>query len=35
MLKNLEVGIDIVQIERFRRLEYTKNKKFYYKIFKK
>ena len=35
MLKNLEVGIDIVQIERFRRLEYTKNKKFYNKIFKK
>jgi len=35
MLDNLEVGIDIVQINRFKQLEYIENKKFYNKIFKK
>ena len=29
------VGVDIVNIERFRKKEYSKNKKFYEKIFSK
>ena len=29
------VGVDIVNIERFRKKEYNKNKKFYEKIFSK
>ena len=35
MLENLDVGIDIVEINRFKQLQYEKNKKFYNKIFKK
>lgn len=35
MLEKLDVGVDIVQINRFKRLPYTKNKKFYKNIFKK
>jgi len=27
------IGIDVINIERFRKKEYTKNKKFYQKIF--
>jgi len=30
-----DIGIDIVKIERFRKKEYNKNKKFYEKIFTK
>ena len=35
MLEKLNVGIDIVEINRFNLLPYTKNKKFYENIFKK
>ena len=33
MMKISNIGIDIVNIERFKRKEYAKNKKFYQKIF--
>lgn len=33
MLKNLEVGIDIVNIGRFKKMPYHTNKQFYKKIF--
>lgn len=33
LLKNLGIGIDIVDIERFRKLPYEENKSFYKKIF--
>ena len=32
-MKNLGIGIDVVSIERFRKLPYKKNKLFYKKIF--
>jgi holo-[acyl-carrier protein] synthase len=35
MIEKLDVGIDIVQINRFKKLPYTQNKKFYKNIFKK
>ena len=35
MLEKLNVGIDIVEINRFKLLPYIKNKKFYQNIFKK
>ena len=35
MLEKLAIGTDIVEINRFRKLPYTKNKKFYNKIFTK
>ena len=35
MLEKLNVGIDIVEINRFKLLSYNKNKKFYENIFKK
>lgn len=35
MLEKLNVGIDIVEINRFKLLPYMKNKKFYHKIFQK
>lgn len=35
MLAKLNVGIDIVEINRFKLLPYIKNKKFYENIFKK
>jgi holo-[acyl-carrier protein] synthase len=35
MIEKLNVGVDIVQISRFKQLPYTKNKKFYQNIFKK
>ena len=35
MLEKFDVGIDIVQISRFKQLPYTENKKFYHNIFKK
>lgn len=35
MIEKLDVGIDIVQINRFKKLPYTQNKKFYENIFKK
>ena len=35
MLEKLNVGIDIVEINRFKLLPYIKNKKFYEKIFNK
>ena len=35
MLEKLSIGIDIVKINRFRKLPYIKNKKFYNKIFTK
>ena len=34
-LENFGVGIDIVEIERFRKKNYKKNKNFYKKIFSK
>jgi holo-[acyl-carrier protein] synthase len=33
VIKNLGVGIDVVDIERFRKLPYKTNKSFYHKIF--
>ena len=33
MMKISNIGIDIINIERFKKKEYTKNKKFYQKIF--
>ena len=33
MMEIFNIGIDIVNIERFKKKEYTKNKKFYQKIF--
>ena len=33
MMKISNIGIDIVNIERFKKKEYAKNKKFYQKIF--
>ncbi|RZD40826.1 MAG: holo-[acyl-carrier-protein] synthase [Thaumarchaeota archaeon] len=35
MLEKLSIGTDIVKINRFRKLPYIKNKKFYNKIFTK
>lgn len=35
MLEKLSIGTDIVEVNRFRKLPYTKNKKFYNKIFTK
>jgi holo-[acyl-carrier protein] synthase len=35
VLEKLSIGIDIVKINRFRKLPYIKNKKFYNKIFTK
>ena len=35
MLEKINVGIDIVEINRFQLLPYAKNKKFYENIFKK
>ena len=35
MIEKLNVGIDIVEINRFKLLPYMTNKKFYEKIFKK
>jgi len=35
VLEKFDVGIDIVQISRFKQLPYTENKKFYHNIFKK
>ena len=34
-LENFGIGIDIVEIERFRKKNYKKNKNFYKKIFSK
>ena len=33
MMEIFNIGIDIVNIERFKKKEYAKNKKFYQKIF--
>ena len=33
MMGIFNIGIDVINIERFRKKEYTKNKKFYQKIF--
>ena len=33
MMEIFNIGIDIINIERFKKKEYTKNKKFYQKIF--
>jgi len=33
MMEIFNIGIDVINIERFRKKEYTKNKKFYQKIF--
>ena len=35
MMEIFNIGIDIVNIERFKKKEYAKNKKFYQKIFSK
>ena len=35
MMEIFNIGIDVINIERFRKKEYTKNKKFYQKIFSK
>lgn len=35
IIDNLNMGIDIVEIERFQKIPYNKNKKFYNKIFNK
>ena len=35
MMGIFNIGIDVINIERFRKKEYTKNKKFYQKIFTK
>ena len=34
-MENSNIGIDIINIERFKKKEYAKNKKFYQKIFSK
>ena len=33
MMEIFNIGIDVINIERFKKKEYTKNKKFYQKIF--
>lgn len=33
LLKNIGVGIDIIEISRFRKIQYESNKSFYKKIF--
>ena len=33
MMEIFNIGIDIINIERFKKKEYAKNKKFYQKIF--
>ena len=33
MMGIFNIGIDVINIERFKKKEYTKNKKFYQKIF--
>ena len=33
MMEISNIGIDVINIERFKKKEYTKNKKFYQKIF--
>mgnify|MGYP000409731222 CR=1 FL=1 len=33
MIEKLSIGIDIVDINRFKKLDYKKNSKFYKKIF--
>jgi len=33
MMEIFNIGVDIVNIERFKKKEYAKNKKFYQKIF--
>jgi holo-[acyl-carrier protein] synthase len=35
MMEIFNIGIDIINIERFKKKEYAKNKKFYQKIFSK
>ena len=35
MMEISNIGIDIINIERFKKKEYAKNKKFYQKIFSK
>ena len=35
MIEKLSIGIDIVDINRFKKLDYKKNSKFYKKIFAK
>ena len=35
MMEIFNIGVDIVNIERFKKKEYAKNKKFYQKIFSK
>ena len=33
MMEIFNIGVDIINIERFKKKEYAKNKKFYQKIF--
>ena len=35
MIKNLGIGVDIIEVSRFRRKKYEENKNFYKKIFAK
>ena len=35
MIKNLRIGIDIIEVSRFRRKKYEENRNFYKKIFVK
>ena len=35
MIKNLGIGVDIIEVSRFRRKKYEENKNFYKKIFVK
>ena len=35
MIKNLGIGIDIIEVSRFRKKKYEENKNFYKKIFVK
>ena len=35
MIKNLGIGIDIIEVSRFRKKKYEENKNFYKKIFAK
>ena len=35
MMEIFNIGVDIINIERFKKKEYAKNKKFYQKIFSK
>jgi len=35
MIKNLGIGIDIIEVSRFRKKQYEENKNFYKKIFVK